>query len=396
MTGHAAAFGSDVGYPYKYGPVNQADKWGFATRNCTSFVAWKLNTSNVIHFHNNYDGRGGNDFGNARNWKAAAKRFNLRVDSNPSPGSVAWLKNGNHVAWVESVNGNLINIQEYNYGYDEYGNLKYEYNERQDYKNKYEYIHFGDSNINAFTPGVYNNKGRNHELHLTNKNRSGSANRIFRYGNNRAHHTVVAGDWDGNGTSTVGVVGNSGNNLRWYLRNSNSGGGANYTFNYGRVGDIPVVGDWDGNGTVTVGVVRKIGNNLRWYVRNANSAGPTHHSFNYGSANGTPITGDWNGNGTWSQGVVYKHSSGNLRWLLRDSLNGGAYQKEIYYGTNSMKPITGDWDGDGTFTPGAVQKTSKNLRWFLRNSNTSGVADINFIYGSRNHKPIVGDWDGKK
>jgi hypothetical protein len=45
--------------------------------------------------------------------------------------------------------------------------------------------------------------------------------------------------------------------LLWELRNSNSAGPANITFNYGPNGAIPVVGDWDGNRTTTVGIVRR-------------------------------------------------------------------------------------------------------------------------------------------
>jgi hypothetical protein len=78
----------------------------------------------------------------------------------------------------------------------------------------------------------------------------------------------------------------------WYLRNSNSGGAANITFNYGRPGDIPIVGDWDGNGTVTPGVVRK----GTWYLRNGNLGGVADVApFNYGRPGDIPIVGDWQG-----------------------------------------------------------------------------------------------------
>jgi hypothetical protein len=45
----------------------------------------------------------------------------------------------------------------------------------------------------------------------------------------------------------------------------------------GRVLDRPVSGDWDGNGTTTPGVVR--GN--RWYLRDENSTGVGEYAFAY-------------------------------------------------------------------------------------------------------------------
>src|SRR5262245_57986971 len=38
------------------------------------------------------------------------------------------------------------------------------------------------------------------------------------------------------------------------LRNANSAGDPDVTVAFGEKGDIPLVGDWDGNGTVTLGV----------------------------------------------------------------------------------------------------------------------------------------------
>jgi hypothetical protein len=52
----------------------------------------------------------------------------------------------------------------------------------------------------------------------------------------------VVGDWDGNGTSTVGAVDAAGT---WYLRNSNSPGGPDIQpFAYGAPGWKPLAGAW--------------------------------------------------------------------------------------------------------------------------------------------------------
>jgi hypothetical protein len=53
-----------------------------------------------------------------------------------------------------------------------------------------------------------------------------------------------------------------------------------------------VAGDWDGNGTTTVGVVDPSGN---WYLRDSNSAGPPDVGpFPYGLGGWTPVAGHWN------------------------------------------------------------------------------------------------------
>ncbi|MDQ2632100.1 MAG: hypothetical protein M3Y75_14185 [Actinomycetota bacterium] len=62
----------------------------------------------------------------------------------------------------------------------------------------------------------------------------------------------VVGDWDGNGTTTVGLYEpNAGN---WVLRNVNSGTGSNISFQYGGSQFTPIAGDWDGSGGDTVGL----------------------------------------------------------------------------------------------------------------------------------------------
>jgi peptidoglycan/xylan/chitin deacetylase (PgdA/CDA1 family) len=188
----------------------------------------------------------------------------------------------------------------------------------------------------------------------------------------------IAGDWDGNGTITPGVVrGNT-----WYLRNSNASGPPDITFAYGGPSDRVVVGDWDGNGTWTPGVVR--GN--RWLLRNANSSGvQTVPTVTYGGPADRVITGDWDGNGTFTPGVI----RGN-RWYLSNNFAGVQSIPTIAYGGPNDRPIAGDWDGNGTFTPGL----NRNGRWYLSN-NFAGVQSIPTIaYGSGTDRPLSGDWDG--
>ena len=107
-------------YPDKYkNPARDTviDEWNFYNRECTSFVAWCLNSRNGVAFHN---WMGGQRWGNAKDWGTTARNLGYTVDSSPAVGSVAWSNAGyyGHVAWVSGVSGNNITIEEYNYNYN--------------------------------------------------------------------------------------------------------------------------------------------------------------------------------------------------------------------------------------------------------------------------------------
>ena len=106
------------------------DPWDFYNRECTSFVAWRLNqTYGFIALTNNLTTppsivppRSAH-FGNAGEWFTAATTMGIRTDGPPAPGDVAWFASGTagasgtgHVAWVESVNSDgTITIEDYNW-----------------------------------------------------------------------------------------------------------------------------------------------------------------------------------------------------------------------------------------------------------------------------------------
>ncbi|HEU0266561.1 MAG TPA: CHAP domain-containing protein, partial [Candidatus Saccharimonadaceae bacterium] len=117
-------------YPLANGTIDATDSWGFGTRECVSFVAWRLSHDNgMTSFSNNMNG---GHFGNAYQWKQnAINLFGSSVyNETPAAGSVAWwdsnhgeaLANG-HVAYVDSVNttNGSINIEEYNTYHNPYG-----------------------------------------------------------------------------------------------------------------------------------------------------------------------------------------------------------------------------------------------------------------------------------
>ncbi len=102
------------------------DPWLFYSRECTSFVAWRLNNDAGVPFWNYYLDV---HWGDASNWSHAASLAGIPVDSTPRRGAVAWWAQGSpgssrgHVAWVMGVTRSSITVEEYNYlsagGYDQ-------------------------------------------------------------------------------------------------------------------------------------------------------------------------------------------------------------------------------------------------------------------------------------
>ncbi len=109
-------------YPYKDLHTG-TDPWNFVYGNCTSFVAWRLNSANGVNFTNQY---GGVDrWGNGGDWGPIAQSLGIPVDMNPRVGSVAWIaanpndpKDVGHVAWVAEVKKGTVVVEEYNWNYD--------------------------------------------------------------------------------------------------------------------------------------------------------------------------------------------------------------------------------------------------------------------------------------
>ncbi|HFI0790282.1 TPA: SH3 domain-containing protein [Streptococcus suis] len=122
-------------YPYKTGW--QIDPWGLYTRQCTSFVAYRLSSVNGFTLPRAY--------GNADVWGTRAQSEGYRVDMNPALGAVAWW-NTMHVAWVTAIDGDRVEIEEYNYNYSE------SYHRRWISKNSVSgYIHFKDLSNSSIT-----------------------------------------------------------------------------------------------------------------------------------------------------------------------------------------------------------------------------------------------------
>jgi hypothetical protein len=218
----------------------------------------------------------------------------------------------------------------------------------------------------------------NGALYLKVSNFSGYADIAINYG--IPNDYPVVGDWDGNGTDTIGIFRNG----VFYLRNANTIGIADIYFNFGSPGDQPIAGDWNGDGVDTIGLYRP--STFTFYLRNSNTTGAPDATFQLGMPGDVGIAGDWNGDGSDTTGV-FRPSNGVI--FLKNTNASGYADIGINYGIGGDKPVTGDWDNNGTDTIGVLRGNT----FYLRNSNTVGYADMVFDLGIPGDMPIAGDWD---
>ena len=232
--------------------------------------------------------------------------------------------------------------------------------------------------VDADTTGVF--RPANGLLYLKNSNDTGFADVALNYGTGGDY--PVVGDWDGNGSATIGIYRNG----SFYLRNANTIGFAEVVFPFGTPGDQPVAGDWNGDGVDTIGVYRP--STGQFLLRNSNTAGPEEMSFYMGNVGDVGIAGDWDGNGIDTTGV-FRPSNGVI--FLKNTNSSGFADIALNYGLPGDSPVTGDWDNNGTDTIGIY----RNGSFYLRNSNTNGFAELVFGLGNPGDIPISGNWDGK-
>jgi surface antigen len=92
---------------------------GYVTRQCTDFVAWRINrdhgtTGPFAYVWANMTPGGGS----AYRWASAWNSHGWMTSSTPVPGAVAWFSS-NHVAYVKSINDDgSVNLEEYNWNGD--------------------------------------------------------------------------------------------------------------------------------------------------------------------------------------------------------------------------------------------------------------------------------------
>jgi len=220
----------------------------------------------------------------------------ITIDQPPPVDSVA-LVAGGPIFQMRDTAGGAVDINPYYYG------------------NPDDHALMGDWDCDGErTPGMY--RRSDGLVYLRNSNDTGVADRQFFLGN--PGDFPLAGDFNGDGCDTVSAYRPS--EARFYISNvlasDNTGIVADYSFLFGNAGDKPFVGDFDGDGTDTVGLHRETTG--RVYFRNTNDTGIAHADFIFGDPGDMLVAGDWDGNGVDTV-AVYRTSTGKLYFKMANT-----------------------------------------------------------------------------
>ncbi len=236
----------------------------------------------------------------------------------------------------------------------------------------------------------------------------------------------VTGDWDGSGTTKIGVFFDG----LWFLDLNGNGvwDEKDLWIKLGTKGDQPVAGDWNGDGKTDIGifghawagdakaVTREPGlpdaQNVAVKSRPKNvppdpadaaagyrtlkkgHAGKMRsdvidHVFQYGMKGDIAVVGDWNGDGIYTvgifrNGVWYLDMDGDGRWSEGDLM--------VQFGQEGDLPVVGDWTGDGISKLGVYRHGTFYLD--TNNNHKLDATDKVFQLGGAGDKPVAGDWTG--
>lgn len=188
----------------------------------------------------------------------------------------------------------------------------------------------------------------------------------------------VVGDWDGNGTTDIGVQRRATSPV-WYLRQADR---STLGIPFGWRTDQPVSGDWDGDGKDDLGSRRPAG--VSFALRTA--SGSTTQ-FRFGRVGDVGLSGDWDGDGRSEVGV-WRPST--RTFFLRSV---GGTTTSVALGSSGDRPVTGDWNGDrrtdlGVWSPSTATFTQRTV------ARSGAVTFTRVVWGNPGCLPVSGDWDG--
>jgi glucose/arabinose dehydrogenase len=180
---------------------------------------------------------------------------------------------------------------------------------------------------------------------------------------------------------------------RFDFKNLDIPGPADLTLAFGvpHSGQLPVAGDWNGDGRTTVGLYNPANHNFRLKNALRPTAPPIILTVNAPSATAVPIAGDWDGDGKDTVGL---YNPATATFYLKNSLTGSGFDLVFQFGTpgSAWVPIIGDWDGNGKDGVG-LYDPARGM-FLLRNTLTSGQPELRFRFGPPSSRPLAGDWDG--
>jgi hypothetical protein len=187
------------------------------------------------------------------------------------------------------------------------------------------------------TPGMY--RQSDGFVYLRNSNTQGNADIRFFFGD--PGDVPLAGDFNGDGCDTVSIYRPS--EARFYIINQlgeNNGGlgAADTDYLFGNLGDKPFVGDFNGNGTQTVGLHRESTGLV--YFRQTHTQGIADAEFIYGDPGDRIVASDWNSDGADSP-ALFRPS--NTTVYFRYTNTQGNADAQFVFGQPDWLPVAGNF-----------------------------------------------------
>jgi hypothetical protein len=182
--------------------------------------------------------------------------------------------------------------------------------------------------------------------------------------------TPVMGDWNGNGTSDIGLLRRTASPQFLGKR----AGMPKRVVTYGRGGDQPLAGDWDGDGRSEVGLWNPSSHQFTQRLRTG-----TLRKFTLGSSGDLPVAADWNGDRRTDVGV-FTPSTGTF--TLRSVSRAGAVSlSRVDLGGSRSLPVAGDWNADGRGDVGVYTPSTAGFSLRLTPTASSRTAYRTSVWG---------------
>jgi hypothetical protein len=171
----------------------------------------------------------------------------------------------------------------------------------------------------------------------------------------------VTGDWNGDGLDTVGLYNPA--TRRWFLNNQTDnwlpGDLINFRTVIGNSKWKPLAGDWDGDGSDTVGLYNPGASGWHLYATlDGSSEGKILFRTPLVPRSWIPLVGDWNDDGLDTVGLYDPFTN---TWYTNDETDGTIDSVRAFRTPtvpNWWRPITGNWDGSGIFDGGTAATTT--------------------------------------